>query len=137
MLHIRESRKVRRLCLTFSSAEEACSCYSQLARHVSVKHRTASPSSIDFYKSIAAEDEQVAQWLSEITRGSRALNAEAAEAAWHTNWPTERLVELVKLCLTDSNFPGFVAQVQQCLKMLTTIRQDDGKERFLVNEEEE
>lgn len=135
MLHIREQHKVRRLCLTFPNAKDAQACYSQLARHVSVKQRPPSPASAEFYRSVAEEDEQVARWLADITRSSGARGNEAAEAAWNTNWPTERLVDMVKLCLTDPNFPGFVSQVQQCLGILT--RKSDVIEQFAHNEAEE
>ncbi|CDI98031.1 conserved hypothetical protein [Echinococcus multilocularis] len=127
MLYIRGRKNVRRLRLTFPTSDDARSCYHELARYVSVKLRSSSPSNTEANAAAAVaaeEEEQVARWLSAMMGGERSCDGEeaaAVEAAWHTNWPTEQLVELVKLCLLDANFPGFVRQVQQCLCLLTTV----------------
>ncbi|KAM7534905.1 hypothetical protein Aperf_G00000112746 [Anoplocephala perfoliata] len=129
MLYIRAKCCVRRLRLTFASVTDARSCYNHLAQFVSAKKPSSSP---DTTGSSEEEDSRVAQWLSMMTSvgskgGERVVQA---DAAWHTNWPTDRLVELVKLCLNDANFPGFVHQVQQCLRILAPLQSKE-----LINEE--
>ncbi|VDM17734.1 unnamed protein product [Hydatigera taeniaeformis] len=134
MLYIRGRQHVRRLRLTFATLDDARSCYRELARHVSVKQRSSSPNNaaINAVITAAEEDEQqVAKWLSAMAKGGRYCDVEEAaaiEAAWHTNWPTEQLVDLVKLCLTDPNFPGFVRQVKQCLRVITTVPPSESAE---------
>ncbi len=124
MLYIREGDQVRRLRLTFPSNEDARSCYTALAPHVSVKQ----PPSADVLSTDMNPDDndaQVARWLEAITGGAGSACAEAA-AALNTEWPTDRLLDLVKLCLLDPNMPGFVRQVQQALSLLTAA---DGGEQ--------
>lgn len=36
-----------------------------------------------------------------------------------TNFPTEQLGAFIRLCLTDSNFPGFVESVERELNTMT------------------
>lgn len=126
MLYIREKCRVRRLRLTFTSVTDARSCYSHLAQYVSAKKPFISPDTTDSFGSSEEEDSRVAHWLSMMTSvGSKGGEGVAqADAAWHTNWPTDRLVELVKLCLNDANFPGFVQQVQQCLRILAPLQNE-------------
>lgn len=140
MLYIRGHRHVRRLRLTFPTSDDALSCYHELARYVSVKQRSSSPSNaaVNAAAAVAEEEEdQVARWLSAMTGGQWDGDAEEAavvEAAWHTNWPTEQLVDLVKLCLLDANFPGFVRQVKQCLRVLTAVNTSERTEPNLAEE---
>ncbi|KAL5103305.1 hypothetical protein TcWFU_009920 [Taenia crassiceps] len=140
MLYIRGHQYVRRLRLTFPTSDDARSCYHELARYVSVKQRFSSPSNTTVDAAAAAaeeEEEQVARWLSAMTGGHWNGDAEEAaviEAAWHTNWPTEQLADLVKLCLHDANFPGFVRQVKQCLRVLTTVHTSEDSEPNLAEE---
>ncbi|KAL5964527.1 hypothetical protein TSMEX_007766 [Taenia solium] len=140
MLYIRGRQHVRRLRLTFPTSDNARSCCLELSRYVSVKQRSSSPSKAVVNTATGAaaeEEEQVERWLSAMTGGQwdgESEEAVAVEAAWHTNWPTEQLVGLVKLCLLDANFPGFVRQVKQCLRVLTTAHASGGTEPHLAEE---
>lgn len=123
MFHIRERNKIRRLRLTFSSVDDARSCYKHLSQYVSVKPPSNASEDIEWNRLSEEEDNRVAHYLSLMTSlGSKSAQS---EAAWHTNWPTDRLAELVKLCLNDANFPGFVKQVQECLSILAPLKGPD------------
>lgn len=116
LLYIRQNGRVRRLRLGFPSAKSAQSCYAQLGGFISVKQPLeAADDNND-------EDTQVAHWLESILSGGS--NSAMAAAAWQTEWPTEHLTDLVKLCLLDSNFPGFVRQVHQAVSVLTFADQE-------------
>uniref|UniRef100_A0A5K3FFN7 Uncharacterized protein n=1 Tax=Mesocestoides corti TaxID=53468 RepID=A0A5K3FFN7_MESCO len=116
MLYIRERSRVRRLRLTFANAAEAQSCYEELGKHVSVKQ---CPQSDPARSPATNDDEAVSRWLDTMTGGAASSRCLAADAAWRTEWPTDKLTELVKLCLLDPNFPGFVRQVQEAIQLLT------------------
>ncbi|KAM3188431.1 hypothetical protein ACTXT7_000257 [Hymenolepis weldensis] len=126
MFYIRERSRIRRLRLTFVSVANARSCYNHLSQYVSAKPPSNSLEDVESGR-LSEEDSRVSHYLSLMTSiGSKSGQGTAqAEAAWFTNWPTDRLVELVKLCLNDGNFPGFVKQVQECLRILAPLQSEE------------
>ncbi|VDN99268.1 unnamed protein product [Rodentolepis nana] len=127
MFYIRERSRVRRLRLTFGSVDDARSCYSHLSQYVSAKPPSNALGDVESSKLSEEEDSRVSHYLSLMTSiGPKSGDCSAqADAAWYTNWPTDRLVELVKLCLNDKNFPGFVRQVQECLQILAPLQNEE------------
>nr|CDS26595.1 hypothetical protein HmN_000149400 [Hymenolepis microstoma] len=127
MFYIRERGRVRRLRLTFGSVDDARSCYNHLSQYVSAKPPSNAPGDFESNKLSEEEDSRVSHYLSLMTNiGPKCGEGAAqADAAWYTNWPTDRLVELVKLCLNDKNFPGFVRQVQECLRILAPVQNEE------------
>lgn len=126
MFYIRERSQIRRLRLTFVSVADARSCYNHLSQYVSAKPPSNSLEDVESSR-LSEEDSRVSHYLSLMTSiGSKSGKDTAqAEAAWFTNWPTDRLIELVKLCLNDGNFPGFVRQVQECLRILAPLQNEE------------
>ncbi|KAL7056094.1 hypothetical protein AAHC03_020917 [Spirometra sp. Aus1] len=123
MLMIRERGKTRRIRLTFYSEEQAIDCYKRLAFFVSVKQ-------LNLETPMATVDETaVRRWLDSMTSESLAFLPTAA-AAWQTEWPTEVLTGLVRLCLADPNFPGFVEQVEKSLNLLNEPTHGDQQDNL-------
>ncbi|VDL90724.1 unnamed protein product [Schistocephalus solidus] len=127
MLMIRERGRTRRIRLTFYSEEQAMDCYRRLAFFVSVKQ-------LSIETPLATVDEAaVKRWLDSMTNESLAFLPTAA-AAWQTEWPSEILTGLVRLCLTDPNFPGFVGQVEKALDLLNEPTLKDKQDNFEMEE---
>ncbi|VDN14620.1 unnamed protein product [Dibothriocephalus latus] len=113
MLMIRERGRTKRIRLTFYAEAEAMDCYKHLAFFVSVKQLSLETPVLPTVDEVA-----VKRWLDAMTTNESLAFLPTAAAAWQTEWPSEVLTGLVRLCLSDPNFPGFVGQVQKSLDLL-------------------
>ncbi|CAH8820450.1 unnamed protein product, partial [Trichobilharzia szidati] len=60
----------------------------------------------------------------EAILNSMLTNQAQLPESWSTEWPTQSLDGLIRLCLIDPNFPGFVSQIDCVMKKFTTTIDD-------------
>lgn len=136
MLMVREQNQIRRIRLSFNSTTDAAAFYERLSLHVSVKQSNPSRTSLREAKDGEELAARVSRWLDRMLPAEGSSVAAVAtfadpaiSAAWQTEWPTSNLSHLIKLCLLDPNFPGFVRQVHEALqKTINNDEDDDDKE---------
>ncbi|VDQ17687.1 unnamed protein product [Trichobilharzia regenti] len=61
----------------------------------------------------------------ETILNSMLTNQAQLPESWSTEWPTQSLDGLIRLCLIDPNFPGFVSRIDRVMKKFTTTIDDD------------
>ncbi|THD26524.1 hypothetical protein D915_002632 [Fasciola hepatica] len=119
MIMVKQLNRVNRLRLTFRGNSEACEFYTELARFASVKNPPIGPTETENKLEEALENT-----LNSISAGV------IPSALWSTEWPTTSLEGLVRLCLTDPNFPGYVRKVHDIMKTLTSTEPQILSSRF-------
>ncbi|CAH8667180.1 unnamed protein product [Dicrocoelium dendriticum] len=97
-----------RLRLSFQLKEDAEAFYCALSRFASCKELSNERTQ----PQMDSVEEQLNNMLSSTAAG-------LPPPSWTTEWPTASLEGLVRLCLQDPNFPGFVRQVDAAMKNLT------------------
>ncbi|CAL8072667.1 unnamed protein product [Calicophoron daubneyi] len=110
LIMAKQFTKVNRLRLTFNSTEDALNFYRALSQFASAKP----PPGVK--KNTSAQSFDPDARLLEVLNSTK---AGFVPSGWDTEWPTDSLEGLVKLCLRDPNFPGFVRQVDRVVKKLT------------------
>lgn len=106
---IKQLNRVNRLRLTFRADSQAYEFYMHLARFASVKRPEPGES--------APPDSKIDEKLEHVLNSIRA--GTLPPPRWSTEWPVTSLEGLVRLCLTDPNFPGYVRKVHDVMKSLT------------------
>ncbi|VDP68816.1 unnamed protein product [Echinostoma caproni] len=110
MILIKQLNGINRLRLTFVNNSEAAAFYAELSRFAQVR-KAMSESTLPE----SNVEEHLERTLDSIGKGM------PQTTSWTTEWPTKSLEGLVRLCLIDPNFPGYVKQVHNAMKKLTLL----------------
>ncbi|KAG5447871.1 hypothetical protein CSKR_200620 [Clonorchis sinensis] len=105
MIMAKKISQTARLRLSFKNSNDAKNFFAALGRFAKCKENGPP----------AAQTDPVSERVEDILSTPAPL-----PQAWNTEWPTQSLEGLVRLCLSDPNFPGFVRRVDSIMKKLTS-----------------
>ncbi|OON23180.1 hypothetical protein X801_00915 [Opisthorchis viverrini] len=105
MIMAKKIAKTARLRLSFRNSDDSKNFFAALGRFAKCKEN-GSPT---------AQADPVSERVEDTLSTPAPL-----PQTWNTEWPTESLEGLVRLCLSDPNFPGFVRRVDSIMKKLTS-----------------
>ncbi|KAF5399403.1 hypothetical protein PHET_07345 [Paragonimus heterotremus] len=116
MIMAKRLSKISRLRLSFFSTTDATEFYTSLGRFASLKIENTQ-------RAIASQEtsDPLGDRLLGVLRECCTKPVLTSDPCWATEWPTDSLDGLVRLCLQDPNFPGFVRRVDAAMKRLITL----------------
>ncbi|TNN14841.1 hypothetical protein EWB00_001982 [Schistosoma japonicum] len=116
MILIKQSSRTKRFRMTFFNELDAKNFFTMLSKFAATNNTTLTPNNELINVNNSTETETI---LNNMLNNPIHL-----PESWSTEWPTQSLEGLIRLCLIDPNFPGFVNQIDCIMKKFTCTISD-------------
>ncbi|CAH8616992.1 unnamed protein product [Heterobilharzia americana] len=119
MILLKQSSITKRFRLTFFNESDAKNFFENLSKFAATNSHTVNNTDGNNSEELINNND-----TTETILNSMLSNQTCLPESWSTEWPTQSLEGLIRLCLIDPNFPGFVNHIDYIMKKFTTTIDD-------------
>ncbi|CAH8541425.1 unnamed protein product [Schistosoma turkestanicum] len=135
MIQIKQSNRIKRFRMTFLNETDAMDCFMNLSKFATTTNTVGNHNHNNNNNNNNNHDNSTLLNNNEYMKNENNTSTETIlnnmlnhsiqlPESWSTEWPTQSLEGLIRLCLIDPNFPGFVNHIDNIMKKFTCTMTD-------------